>query len=227
MATIDDLINESCFLNHSSSDYYSDTEKAALVKILTRYRNNIIKLIQDRTNCRFFYDYFTATTISWQNQYNNIETNKILWVEVRYKTNWEYIRLTPIDPFQWPETIEYYRNSQSETNPHYEIRNQSVYIYPAPQEDVIDWIIMYWENINIPDLSLTTDLTEIWLWEIKWEELVLQKALDMIMTNERQDENLYYAKRDEFMTERRAMLKRLRGRVKWPQLAITENISNS
>ena len=84
--------------------------------------------------------------------------NEINNVYIKYWTDdTYYTKATRVNPTQLPYDMDYYKVSQSKYDPIFFIQDKSVFIYPAPDVEVTDWLKL---NVIYQPWDLTTSSTE-------------------------------------------------------------------
>lgn len=107
----------------------------------------------------YFYDYFTTSLVSWQNEYVFAEQsatlvgiNKIVSVGVKYSANdTEYKTIYPFSMGSFSNTDEYLQANQSSSTPIYTVKDNSIFIYPSPTENVTNGLRVH-ASVNLIDL---------------------------------------------------------------------------
>lgn len=150
---VQEIINRARRLTYTNTAQYPDNVAIEDFNII--YKQVCNSLTQE-VNEDFFWDSFTTNAVLWQSEY-------VLWndmfkikdVSVKYKDT--YIPVFNQETINLPYDIEYYKTNQSTNNPFYTINDNSIFIYPSPIENVVDWIKV--EAIMKP-ISLTISSPE-------------------------------------------------------------------
>lgn len=145
--------------------------------------NEIVSLQED-----FFWDIFkTDTTVINQTEYTLpadiwsgwTSLNKNIWVSIKYKADWDYIKARRVNINNLENDLDWYAENQSEADPIYHISDNSYFVYPKPREAVVNWIKTYWIK-NLADLLITD--TELFKWKIpsKYFHIIALGMLEFI-----------------------------------------------
>lgn len=124
----------------------------------------------------FFWDIWTAlTTVIWQSEYSIpvISSGNYDWmpkvesVSIKYTANWDFIPAREVDrsTILQEYDLDYYQVNQSQWDPIFFVADNSIFIFPVPQEAVSEWIKFYWIKSLIDLTSTTTEANMFW-WKI-------------------------------------------------------------
>ena len=149
--------------------------------VLVEYSNinykQLVRKIITEINENFFYDERTTDLVENQTEYHMpsaLSTSqwalKMLSVECKYKATDKYIKLTSNTLWSLPKAIEYYKTEQPATNPFYRIAENSLFIYPTPTIDVVEWLRLFWIKNAI---NLAIDAEE-------WDFIIPKEYLHLI-----------------------------------------------
>jgi len=155
--TIQEIITRARSLCYTNTVQYSDTQAIEDFNIIYR---NMCNSITQEVNEDFFWDIFKTDTVVWQSEYS-LPTTVFKISEVSIKESGEYKKAINTSLNSLPNDTDYYKINQSTTSPIYEIKDESIFIYPSPIEEITDWIKMraiitppllpLWWTILIPD----------------------------------------------------------------------------
>jgi len=136
--TIQDIINRARTLTYTSSAQYNDTQA---IEDLNIVYNTIINIIINNVDEDFFYSFYNAKTIAWQNEYtidsriSKVKKLKIDWKDY-IQVDWEQ---------KWTQTFY--------------IKGNSLFLNITPIKDNLDIIL---EGVDKPtELTLTSLETDI------------------------------------------------------------------
>ncbi len=141
------------------------------------FENDIVTKIRED----FFWDYFITDTVVNQVEYilpwaiwdwwTSLE--KWDWVSVKYTTDWDFIKAKRIDQ-NWLEFDDsYYAKNQSVLDPFYYIKDNSVFLFPAPTNSAAWWVKMEW-------IKWLSDLEVAWTEEDVFNNLIPTKFHSVI-----------------------------------------------
>lgn len=115
--------------------------------------------IRNEINEDYFYDYFTTDTVANQTEYTLQEQsstssgiNKIISVGIKFNTTDTTFK--PVRPYSSSglyNSVEYTLTNQSQLDPFYIVKDNSIFIYPAPIIAVDDWLRVH-ASINLVNL---------------------------------------------------------------------------
>ncbi len=153
LAEIIALIRKS---TNTSIGQISDAQMTIYVNIAYHLiENKIISSISDD----YFYDIFLANLVANQNEYSIPASSstvqgikRILWVEVKYLAEDTYRTLTKNmqNDSYWISIDDLWVN-QSKSNPIYDIKDSSIFIYPTPLNNVSNGLMIQ-GIVNLVDL---------------------------------------------------------------------------
>ncbi len=165
MATIQTLLDRERTLANVNDSQYTDT--SALLDINTAYNYINRKIAKNIPS--YFYDTWKSATVIWQSEYTaeellwtpNVRIKKVNKVFCKYKATDTYpTRLIEKAPSDLVEHNSYYEDSANVSTPFFVERDNSIFIYPAPEEVVTNWVEI--DCIYTPvDLALTDDIEKI------------------------------------------------------------------
>lgn len=104
----------------------------------------------------YFWDIIkVSATVIWQSEYRiptittwdeafRTKVQKIMWVSVKYSDTSDFKKLELRHQYQLWDDLSLYGERQSQTKPFFFIADDSYFIYPAPQNVVSSWIVVYW-----------------------------------------------------------------------------------
>ena len=134
---------------------YSDTNTTSnqiSTALIYQYMNiayhDLVETIKDQVDPDFFYDYFTTSLVSGQNEYvlqawdnSTVGIDKISTVGIKYDTDDTEFKLLRLDdPVNLTRSLEWYETNHSQSDPFYLIRDDSIFIYPTPDTAITDWL---------------------------------------------------------------------------------------
>lgn len=115
----------------------------------------------------YYFDIAKWDTVAWQEEYvidtlvrNSVskKINEINNVYIKYaSTDPYYAKARRVNPTQLPYDMDWYKVSQSKQDPIFFIQDKSIFIYPAPDSTVTDWLKA---NVIYQPSDLTTSSTE-------------------------------------------------------------------
>lgn len=151
--TVQEIINRARRMTYTNSVQYTDAIAIEDFNII--YSDLCNAIIQEVDEWYFWSQYTTDTTI-WQNEYvmqsdfSKVETLSIKYSDDdTYYTQVKYLDTDSLDRDSW-----YYAVNQDKSNPFYNIKNNSIFIYPSPTE-VVTWWIKLKVLLNPTDLLIT------------------------------------------------------------------------
>ena len=163
--TVQQVVDRARRLWYVDSFQYEDDDAVEDFNIIYHdLENDIVTKIRED----YFWDYFTTDSVVWQTEYvlpSNIwnwwtELEKWDWVSVKYTNTSDFIKARRVNQ-NWLESDDtYYAESQSQSDPFYYIKDDSIFIFPAPDSAIIWWIKMEWIKW-LSDLVLTSLEPEI------------------------------------------------------------------
>lgn len=196
MSTPVQLIAKARRQTYSNSVSYTSDD--ALLDLNNRLQT-LYSRVQSEVDEGHHWDYSTAATAIWQSEYTIIENtawltiNQIDGVSVKYNTTDD--RYTKLNPVSY-DSLAYDMQAYNEWAwvPFYTIKDQSVFIFPAPTVAVTGWIKIF--SINQPaDVTLTSEETDIKIAPRFHKALVDGMCADYWYSNGREDKgNLYEQK---------------------------------
>lgn len=150
-------------LTYTDSTQMPDATLAIFANIVYHDLENCIV---SQVNEDFFYQEWLADTVIDQREYTfpvksgtTAWMKKLLGVSVKYKsTDTEYQKLRESKLANNSDDLAYYQDGQPSTDPFFIIGDNSVFIYPDPEEVVTGGIKLYWV-CNLGDIA--TSGTEV------------------------------------------------------------------
>lgn len=125
--------------------------------------HDLVETIKNEVDPDFYYDYWTTNLVADQNEYvmatpdnDEIGMDKISQIGIKYNTTdtvYSLVRFN--DPVNLIRTPEWYEANQSQSDPFYLIRDNSVFIYPTPDTSVTS-------GLRIHGISTPIDLVSGW-----------------------------------------------------------------
>lgn len=161
----------------TSIDTNQITDNQAL-NIFNRARRDIINEIR-KAGDNYFYNYYKVeNTVVWQEEYTlRQKTNSDAWmvkvqsVSIKYNTtdtSSTKVRYESI--YNLDRDLEWYKTNWSQQDPFYLVMDKSIFIYPAPDENVDDWLTIY--AITDPvDCTLSWTEAEVAI-PIEWQGII-------------------------------------------------------
>lgn len=214
------LVDRARRLAYVDSTQYSDTVAIEDLNIIYHdIENTIITEVSED----FFWDYFTADTVIWQEEYNlptwlsgnYTSLYKSLAISVKYSADTDYIKWERQYPYLLPQDLSHYKTNQPKSKPFYHISDKSYFIYPAPTEVVTGWIKIYWIK-NLSDLTISSTANDIFAGSIptKFYNIISLWMLEFIyqarwMINEANNARMRY------LQERSKLVEYLSDRDDW------------
>lgn len=156
--------------------------------------NRIIKEISDD----YFYTYFTTNLTSWTNEYTIPASSstvkwvkRILSVEVKYSATdpTRTLAVNRQNDNYWV-AIDYLATYQDKSNPIYDIKDSSIFLYPTPTETVSWWLVMQ-AIVNLIDLTLSDTEDKIFpnATELRaWHYMIAEWMKQFIYDNKQQEQ---------------------------------------
>lgn len=100
----------------------------------------IVKIVGEK----YFWNSLTATGVNTQSEYtfntatsgNLLWINKTYWLSIDYGASGDFVKAYKQDTDLLEEDVSYYAVNQPKTDPFYEIKDNSLFIYPAPTDGV-------------------------------------------------------------------------------------------
>ena len=147
---------------------------AKALKYFNRRRNYIIDCIRSKTWEYFFHKTYYSNLVAGQNQYT---------LPTSSSTNWGILVVKRVEiKILWTDTYRNYiewdtRSIEStdelEVNSKYiyEIRNNSLFLYPTPTESITDWIFIEWV-VNLPDCTESSIELDIYWWHTELRQYI-------------------------------------------------------
>lgn len=225
-----DVVNRARRLAYVDSSQYSDVVAIEDLNIIYHdIENTIITEVSED----FFWDYFTADTVIWQEEYNlptwliwnYTSLYKSLWISIKYSADTNFIKAERQYPYLLPQDLSHYKTNQPKSKPFYHISDKSYFIYPAPTEVVTNWIKIYWIK-NLADLTISSTASDIFAWSIptKFYYIISLWMLESIyqarwMLNEANNA------RNRYLQERSKLVEYLSDRDDWVYEKQESNLS--
>lgn len=154
-------------LTHTASNMVGLSD-ADLLPYLNESYHVVENVVATRVDEDFFYEIFTQDTAISQQDYR-IETssstqdgmNKITQVEIKRNADDTYYQKLPrVDVERLDKTPDYYTSSQAQADGFYDLKRDRIFIYPAPDTLVVDWLKVR-SIVNLIDLTTTSTESEI------------------------------------------------------------------
>ena len=165
---VSDIIWLARTLTHTDSTQVPDATAIDYLNIIYfKFANRIITEIDED----YFWETFTTDTVVDQSEYVlPIASSTAEWavkinrVEIKYDSTVDYNTVAAADTLSNFDKSEWFlKANKSQDNPIYDVRDWSIFIYPAPDEAVTTWLKINVIN-TLKDL-LTTDVeTAIFPW---------------------------------------------------------------
>lgn len=116
---------------------------------------------------KYFWNRLDADGVSGQSEYtfsnettwNITGINKTYWVSVDYGGTGKFVKAIPLDTDLMDEDPSYYEKNASKDNPFFEIKDNSLFIYPTPTDGVS--IIRHYASNNLIDLTSTASESNV------------------------------------------------------------------
>lgn len=146
--TVDNIITLARDLTWASSSNIDATQIARYLNIVYHDMENAIV---DSVDEDYFWDTFTTDTVADQQEYTlqgwdatTEGIKKILRVEVKYASTDTYRALYDFRTLNWyGYSDDYLQANMSHTDGWYEYRENSIFLYPVPDNAVTDWLVVY------------------------------------------------------------------------------------
>lgn len=141
-----------------SSNYVTDDVLVDLNASYHSLEDAVCKSVGEK----FFWDSLSATMTDGQSEYvydtatnGNLKgVKKTLGVSVDFGGTGNFVKCEPVNTDLLSEDPSYYETNQSFEDPRYEIRDNSLFIYPVPTDGVS--VIRHYVTRNLIDLTATT-----------------------------------------------------------------------
>lgn len=164
MANVTTIISDFRFDANADTNQITDNQALSLLNRVYRdYINEIRQINED-----YFYDYWKTDTVAGQEEYSlqkrTTSLAGIIWVKsvwVKYNANYtDYVRLRYESMNTLERDLFWYKDNQSNQDPFYTISDNSIFIFPAPEEAVTEWYIIYgiWDPIDLTLASVEADI---------------------------------------------------------------------
>lgn len=139
-------------------------------------RNEIVNIIKDRVNKDFFFDIFSTDLVSWQREYplpqasdTDVGITNIERIEVKYRSSDEYREVKENRTLSKKSRDELANISINDGS--YIVRDSSLFLFPTPTENIVDWLIMYATN-TLRDVTVSSTADDIFQWHSELREYV-------------------------------------------------------
>jgi len=157
MTAVNDLITLSRTLTNTTSTQVSDADVLTYMNIVY---HDLEEAIVAQVNEDYFYDYLTTDSVIDQSEYQlktstaTVEwVKKLLWVSVKQKVaDSVYIKYRLNDLWSLDRDLQYYEDNQSSWDPFFVIQEDSIFLFPTPDEVVTDWVKIH-VIVNLVDLA--------------------------------------------------------------------------
>jgi len=225
---VQDLVNRARRLWYVDIAQYSDNVAIEDFNIIYQdIADTIVNLQED-----YFWDYFVADMVNWQNEYtlpNNLtwdytELYKSIWISTKYDIDSKYIKAKRTSPNNLDNDLTYYEDTQSKFSPMYHISDNSYFIYPKPTKAVTSWIKVYWIK-TLKDLLITDTVLFAWKIPSKFYSIISLGMLESIyqirwMINEANNAKQRYE------LAKKELINAITPRDYWIMEMTTPNLSN-
>jgi len=123
------------------------------IVFMNKIYREVINTIKSKVKEDFFYDYWTTSTVIWQEEYTlpiridwtQAWCTKLKWVSAKLlDSDTKHTKFRPNTESNLPMDLNYYIDNQPSSDPFYIVADMSYFIYPAPTEVITDWITLYW-----------------------------------------------------------------------------------
>lgn len=212
----------------------SDTEAYSYLNQFHKELAYAIMNIDNNYNKTFW----RSSLVSWQNEYTLQEVTplaseikdrywqlKIETVYIKYKTDDDYTKIEQKDFDNLDKPTDYYQEEQSKDDPFYIIADNSIYIYPTPDENVGQGLKLWWSR-KLYDLDNTSTAEEILVPEEFQETLQLGVQYKMYWQRWIDYRNQYMSVKEEYEREKRLMLNEIKTRITEPIIADRMDLSH-
>ena len=159
-----DIYNRALRQTHTDSDDYTPTE--ANLDLDLRFQELVDEIVSV-TKGDYYWDRGLTSTVVNQSEYvaeklglapNDLDIKKINKVFIKYNDSQEFLtRVRYQNPWALDKHPDYYKTHQSKIDPFFYIQDNSIFIYPAPDAAIANWLELY--VIHKPK-AITTDSTE-------------------------------------------------------------------
>jgi len=154
--SVTSLISLARTLTNTNSTQISDAQALEYLNIV--YKDMQWRIISE-VDDQYFWDSFTTDTVAGQNEYVlPIADSTTLWIkrvtraECKYQSTDTYKKLLSADTISnYHNPDQYIRDNNSTSSPFYDVRDNSIFIYPEPDESITDWLVVY-GTITLIDL---------------------------------------------------------------------------
>ena len=138
--TVQEIINRARRLYYTNSVQYTDAQAIEDFNIIYK---DLCNSITQEVNEDFFWDIFKTDTAASQSEYTlDTTVNKVENLSIIYEDWWDYVTVTQRELSSLPFDAEYYQENQNKSNPFYEIKDESIFIYPYPDDIISNWLKM-------------------------------------------------------------------------------------
>lgn len=150
-----EIIAKALLDTHTNSENYDPA--TVWIEALNIVSNTINNQIVETVREDYFWDEFKVDTVIWQTEYKIVE-GEIAWdwvadTEVNIKkvnklfikyvdTDTYYTQVEYVAPYTLDKDLDEYAATQSGSSPFYYIQDRSVFIYPAPEVEITEWLKM-------------------------------------------------------------------------------------
>ena len=185
------IIERARRLSHTDQEDYTNDNA---VEDLNLVYQDLIDRITVISKWDYFWDLWITNTIAWQSEYlakklwlapDDLDIKKINKVFIKYTSDAEYFtKVSYVAPSTLEEHPDYYKDKQSKSEPFFYIQDQSIFIYPAPEVSVVDWLEIFVihkpasldidsteENIEIPSQfhKILSDGIKMYIYQSNWQ----------------------------------------------------------
>ena len=209
---IEDALKET---NTSKAEYWEDKLKADALRVYLKVWRMITSTHED-----YFWNYWTTDIQTWATEYDiqrdaitvepeDPEDDPVIipWIEKIIKVElleWEnYVLLPQLDSKQVDDWVKWWY-----------LADNHIILNFRPQEDVEDWLRLYWTE-RIPDLLSTDDESAIFPWHKELSDFywVLYEWLNKELWKQKQDFEKHNFSKQEYLEKKEAMRRYITERV--------------
>lgn len=122
---------------------------------------------------KYTWQTYTTNMVVWQNEYNipkptvsETGIKRLLNIQVKYSSTWDHI---PCKMYDTSVAVD--SEASDYLNPYCIVRDGSIFLYPAPTEAVVWWIIVDWQYLPL-DMTLATTSANIKL-PVEYHDVLL------------------------------------------------------
>ena len=164
MATVQQHIDD-FRLDVSTDEIAVDNTKA--LNFLNRARRDIFNEIR-KVNDFFFFNYYSVVnSVIWQEEYTIQQRTstlswipKVIWVSIKYNNSYDFKKARLENINNLTQDLSWYKTNQSNQDPFYLVLDKSIFIFPAPTENIEGSIKIYGIT-DLPDVTISWDENDI------------------------------------------------------------------